>query len=559
MRKSMNWFSLQAFCAFLILFFYTLSASAAVTEVRASVDKNPAMVDEAINLEITANDALDGNALDTSALLKDFVVGHTSVSSQTRIVNMDMTRTTTWTTQLIPRQPGRYEIPSFEIQGVRSEPIQLMVLPVSSATRAQARDVFVTTEVNTTSIYLQQQLQYKVRLHLAQDLQRGSLSTPSLDGADIRQVGKDVESTEIIDGRRMRIIERNFAIIPQASGQFSIQGPVFEGEVVDANSPSFGLFNRTKRLTRIGPAIDIEVKPVPANYQGHWLPSEMVTLHEEWLPANGEYRVGEPITRTVTLTALGVVDQLLPPIEASYPDTVKTYPDQANSATVDKDGRLIAQRTESIAIIPSKPGEITLPEVQLTWFNVNTGKNEVAKLAQKTLQILPALSDTQRPLPQLPQVQPDAPVANIPAASPTQTNGWWSLSSSFLLALWLLTLLGWWWTNRSKKIQHHEVKDNAHWAMLSQALSASDSSAVISHLGPFLANELGIMAALPELCEKLDDKELKQAIDELMIHRYGRESQAWTGVRLHNALKQWRKHNKITTVSGTELASLRLE
>ncbi|WP_297823759.1 hypothetical protein [uncultured Paraglaciecola sp.] len=39
-----------------------------------------------------------------------------------------------------------------------------------------------------------------------------------------------------------------------------------------------------------------------------------------------------------------------------YPESVKTYPDQAETTTVEKDDTLVAQRKESIAIIPSQAG-----------------------------------------------------------------------------------------------------------------------------------------------------------------------------------------------------------
>lgn len=101
-----NWLMLAA------TVFLSLPALADVTEVTASVDKNPAMVDEAIILEVTANDVVDNNLFDPSVLLKDFVVGRTSVSTQTQIINFDMTRTTRWTTRLIPRKAGRFTIPA---------------------------------------------------------------------------------------------------------------------------------------------------------------------------------------------------------------------------------------------------------------------------------------------------------------------------------------------------------------------------------------------------------------------------------------------------------------
>ena len=93
--------------------------------------------------------------------------------------------------------------------------------------------IFITTNVDVEEAYLQQQVHYTVKLHLGKDLQRGSLSSPTLENADIRQIGKDKEYNEVVEGRRYRIIERSFTIIPQQSGSFIIEGPLFEGEVID--------------------------------------------------------------------------------------------------------------------------------------------------------------------------------------------------------------------------------------------------------------------------------------------------------------------------------------
>jgi hypothetical protein len=64
------------------------------------------MLDEAIRLTVTADGSADRDAFDSSPLLKDFLVGRTSVSSQTSIVNFDTKRTTVWTTTLFPRKEG---------------------------------------------------------------------------------------------------------------------------------------------------------------------------------------------------------------------------------------------------------------------------------------------------------------------------------------------------------------------------------------------------------------------------------------------------------------------
>ncbi|WP_088332001.1 BatD family protein [Lacimicrobium sp. SS2-24] len=553
-----------------------------VTEVTASVDKNPAMVDEAIILEVTANDVVDNNLFDASPLLKDFVVGRTSVSTQTQIINFDMTRTTRWTTRLIPRKPGRYTIPAFDIAGQRSAPIELMVLPASQATADQARDIYIEAEVDLTKVYLQQQIHYVAKLYLSRDLQRGSLTAPQLENADIRQIGKDKEYSEIAKGQRYRVIERRFAIIPQSSGNFTIEGPIFDGEVSQPSNRSYGFFNQSKAVSRVGNAIDIEVLPMPDNYQQHWLPSEYVELHQEWQNGGDEYRVGEPITRILTLTALGVVEEQLPEINSQYPATVKSYPDQASTSTVEKDDTLVAQRRETIAIIPTQPGELTLPEIRVPWFNTLTGQTEYARLPAQTLSVAPA---------QMPQGGPvQGSSAQTPAAAPKDaatdaqeppatdrshnteletTTGinWWALTSGILLVLWVLTLGLWWRYKRTSPVttQRSEAgatkQDEAKlWQSLQQAVKQQDSKAVIDALTPWLCHHLNMQGTLAECQQHLNDPELNEQINHLLASRYGKQTGHWQGNKLIALLQQHRKTSRQSTHRpGHKLVSLKIE
>ena len=88
----------------------------ALSNVTATVDKNPAMINESILLTVIADDDIDRGALDTSALLNDFIVGQTSVSSQTSMVNFKTSRTTKWQVILIARKAGEFTIPSLTIE-----------------------------------------------------------------------------------------------------------------------------------------------------------------------------------------------------------------------------------------------------------------------------------------------------------------------------------------------------------------------------------------------------------------------------------------------------------
>ena len=374
---------------FLLTLLLSTAAYADVNSLEATIDRNPVMLDEAIRLTVTADGSADRDAFDSSPLLKDFVVGRTSVSSQTSIVNFDTKRTTVWTTTLFPRKEGTFTIPSLTIEGKSTKPIQVKVIPVQEQSNV-ARDYFVTTNIDVKEAYLNQQLLYTVKLFLSSNIERGSLQAPEMQNAEITQLGEDKQYTDIVNGRRYQIIERQFAVVPQASGEFALRGPIFTGEVMAANTNQrFGFFNRTQQINRVGPDITVNIKPIPQGIDYPWLPSEMVRVDEEW-PQGDSFVAGEPVTRIVTLTALGVVEEQLPDIPEFYPPNFKLYPDQSNTTTVEKDQSLISQRQTSLAIIPTQPGNFVLPEITIPWFNTLTQQTEYATIPARSITVAPA-------------------------------------------------------------------------------------------------------------------------------------------------------------------------
>lgn len=452
---------------FIFVCMISFDSLADVNAVEATIDRNPVMVDEAIRLTITADGSAERDAFDSASLLKDFVVGRTSVSSQTSIVNFDTKRTTTWTTTLFPRKEGTFTIPAFSIEGKQTSPIQVKVIPIQQSGNV-ARDYFVTTDIDVTESYLNQQLLYTVKLFLSSSIERGSLQAPEMPNAEIKQLGEDKQYTDIVNGRRYQIIERDFAVIPQASGEFTLRGPIFSGEVMAANTNQrFGFFNRTQQVNRVGPDITITVKPIPKDIDYPWLPSEMVRIDEEW-PQDERFVVGEPVTRIITLTALGVVEQQLPEIPEFYPPDFKLYPDQSTTTTVERDGNLIAQRQTSIAIIPTTVGTTVLPDITVPWFNTLTGKTEYATIPARSITVVPNSTQNTKTPPtgmNVPDEQNDDTVTETetpPQQAMGRENG--SVSAE-LASLWriiyalsavsillLLALLVTYWVMRKRRI-----------------------------------------------------------------------------------------------------------
>ncbi|MGB3727181.1 MAG: BatD family protein [Glaciecola sp.] len=362
---------------------------AQLTQLTASVDRNTILVDEAFELTIIANGDASRDDLDLSPLQKDFRVSRPSFSQSTQIINGTMSKNISWTVNLYPLTSGNFTIPSFSIDGINSNSFAVTVLARNAQNNAAPRDYYVDATVNQETVYLQQQLLYTIKIHLSQDIQRGNLGLPELDGALIEQVGEDKDYQEIIDGVRYRIIERNYAIIPQSSGTFTITGPIFEAQVLSSSRQSFANFGRTRTIARRAPDITIDVQAMPSNYNYPWLPSEYVEVNEQWQGDATTLTVGEPVTRTITLTAIGLTKEQLPSLSTPYHPNFKVYPEQPQFSSVEHQNAIVAQGVYNTAVIPSSEGDYVLPEVKVPWFNVKTGTTEFATIPARTITVVP--------------------------------------------------------------------------------------------------------------------------------------------------------------------------
>jgi hypothetical protein len=547
----------------LLVLLVTSFSSLGLTTLTATIDKNPVMVNESLVLTVMADAQVSPGGFDSRALLKDFVVGNTATSNQTQIVNGSITHQSQWTTLLISRKPGNYIIPAFTIEGIASQPISVKVIPASQQASSALKDVFVQTDVEQTTAYLQSTLQYTTKLYLAVDIQRGALTEPQMENANIRQLGKDEELSEIKEGKRYRVIKRIYLITPQRSGQYTIKSPVFTGELVMNKRRSFfSGFNNTKPVNLMGKDIEIEVKPIPDDYEGQWLPSELVALQEEWQTNDNGFTVGEPVTRTITLTAMGVSEEQLPEIIAQYPANIKTYPDQSNLNSATRQGKLIAQRKDSVAIVPGIAGQLTLPEVRVPWFNTRTHKIEFAVLPPKTITInAPEPGSNPQPLIEAPvsaQQIAAAPAQTIIKEVPTNSTLTWAL-----LIAWLLTLLSWLLHarhlkgNKTPAKQPRKVIDastRSHWNNLVSACKnnqAFEASNAMLQWGKSRWPQQSFTSA-QEVALFLADEQLISALNMLQKDLYSNTGQSWQGNTLltHlNANSTPKKAKKTTPLS----------
>lgn len=506
----------------------------ALTQLTATVDKNPALRGESITLEVQADTRAAADAINFRVLEQDFTVMVPSVSQSTRIINGNANQSTSWKVVLLPKRSGDFTIPAFSLQGLSTEPIQLQVLDATQAAAGtgastKSRELFLQSRIDQQRLYVQQLSYYQVTIYFDGDLQRGSLSEPQLDGADIQQVGQDSEGTELVNGIRYRTITRRYAITPQRSGNFTIAPPTFSGEMIDRDNARYNYFARTKTVVQQAEAIDITVSPVPENFPGNWLVAGLVTLNEEWSPDITTLKQGEPVTRTITLSAVDVAENQLPELTQGFPDGLRLYQEQPQAKSAERNGRLVAQKIFTTAVIANKSGELELPEVTLPWWNSQTNQLALATLPARTLTVEAAANQPANDI----TVPPLPDVSLTPAAS-DDSNWRWNHINSILLALWLVTLLSAWWLWQRRPASQpavttaSRVKFNS--TQLKQACQRNDAAQAKVELLRFAHQQLDQRcSSLSEIAALPGFAGLKPELEQLNAALYANSDISWQG------------------------------
>jgi len=442
-------------CALSLLLLSVSSSSFAITALKAEVNINPAMVGESFNLIITAQNHNNVNSITSSKLLRNFVVGRTATSKSYKNVNGVTTQQIIWTITLMSRKEGLFTIPAFTIDNVSSKPIVMKIIKRPAASQA-SEDVKLETSINTESAYVGQRLIYTIKLLISTRLQRANLQPPQLAGAEIKQISDAKESSEIINGKRYRSVVYEYEIQPSQTGRFELQGAMFQGDI-----SQYG-YGRSTPITLIGDNHQIEIKSIPANFPGQWLVSDMVILEDSWSDA-ADYQVGEPITRTLTLSAANVSTEQLPNLTIETGPLLQSYPDKPLLQQGLNGNILFSQAIQKIALIPSKSGKLTLPEVKIPWFNARTEKIEWATIAQKTITVSPQAGSnlaTNKPVQADQPVTPvvPTPITDSPAVN-TEKMILWYIIIALLSALLLVALFYILWLRKKDvKIKHKDVK-----------------------------------------------------------------------------------------------------
>ena len=546
-----------------LLLLSTLSQQTLATTIQVETDRNPVNLNESFKITYTANESPDDDP-DFRSLDRDFSILNQSSGSSSSWINGKSTKTLQWSLTVIAKHAGNLIIPAVKFGHDVTSPLPVSVAEaVDNKASNNDEDIFLEVEATPKETQLQSQVLYTLRLYTRVDLSQARLDEPELADAVIERLGDDSRFNTQVNGIDYSVTERKYAIFPQKSGKLTIKPLTLTAEIITNNRPNFnGFFNsqatKTKRIE--SKAITLEVKPAPSSFTGkHWLSAQQLVLKQDWSGDIAQMKIGEPLTRTLTLLAKGATVSQLPELNTTLSNNqLKAYPDQPVLQEQKKTDGVIAFREEKIALMLSKAGTYQLPAIQIPWFNTVSQKMEIAEIPETTLT---ALAGTQAEVIS-PQITPASTQAltTTPSINTVPESNYWLWMSALLAIGWLITVLVFLKLRIKSEPLTKNIDINTEISegikALKKACTQNDAQATKNALiawGTLTFNQ-STLGSIAEYC----DARLRDEILHLNHSLYGKAYSEWQGKKLFQAFTENKARKKTTLDRDNTLEQLNL-
>lgn len=384
----MKYYYLKTLIASMLLMLSALSYA----ELSATVDRTQIQANESLQLVVRYSGQTVVGEPDFSSIERDFEILSNSRQQQYSWVNGSSESFTDWKMLLLPKRSGPLVIPALSFKGALSKPVEVMVQPANTGANSGTgapQPVYTETEIDKQSAYIQEQIILTLRLLTSVQLQDFTLSELELPDALVQRIG-ETQFQKVINGKNHLVLEIKYALFPQAVGKLEI--PALRIGAYEARG--FGQFGgfatRGNRILRLSEAQTVDILPIPSHLSAdQWMPSSQLRISESWSDKSTTLKVGTPITRAITISAEGLTAAQIQPLPGMQNPDFKIYPDQPNLEDQTNSQGVLGLRRETLAIVPTQEGQLTMPPIDIQWWDTLNNRMQTTSLGSRTFTVIP--------------------------------------------------------------------------------------------------------------------------------------------------------------------------
>jgi hypothetical protein len=240
----------------------------------------------------------------------------------------------------------------------------LFLLLIYSGYGGYAQQVYSEVNLSKNAVYIGEPVEVRVSVFTSTWFTKGvDPGNVKVDGA-FTIYFRGASISKQINGKTHAGVQMIFNVFPYEQNDI-----IFPSLEITVETPAEGGYKGVQRTikTREKP---IQVKPVPKSYgKADWLVSTDVAVAENWTGNRNNVKVGEVLERRITRTAAGTVSGLIPALSWDTLAHVSAYPARSAADDIKTRTAISAKRTDGIKYLFEKEGEITLPKIEIQWWN----------------------------------------------------------------------------------------------------------------------------------------------------------------------------------------------
>ncbi len=202
---------------------------------------------------------------------------------------------------------------------------------------------------------------------------------PSLEAPNllVRLVGRSTNATSNqISGQTWSGVSRRYLITPMVPGRLSIPA---NDVIVTYADPATN--KPVKANLKIVPLTVFAVVPKAAKELDPFIAAERLELTQDISGETTNLRPGDSFSWVIKATVNGIspmfLPSLAPPVEF---ESVDAYADEPFVEEIDNAGVIGGSRLERMTFVATSGGQVLVPSVSLSWYNLLSGKVEEARL-----------------------------------------------------------------------------------------------------------------------------------------------------------------------------------